>query len=384
MTLTLSKEDARRRLLSHLRLTTSEPGSHDAIRTLLAHLRCIQLDPLDTLGTNADLVVMARLTDVQRGDVYRALEAPHAFEHFAKERCLLPAGSFPFYRLQATRTPHWRTAERHRALPADLLDAVLEEVRRRGPLGSADLTERGHIAQAGPAGWKSTRRIAALALYVLWVQCRVTVVRRTGRGKLYDVPERALPDPEPREGYDRWGVLERVAAAGLLARSTGPTWSMLKAQRKTTVDAMLSDGSLREVLVEGSSRPFLTTEAFLEQAIEPRDDDLRILAPLDALLWDRKLVSQIFDFDYVWEVYKPAAKRLYGWYVVPLLHHGALVGRMQGHVDRSASSATLIIDDVWRESGRSVDVVALDHCPADHAARLGCDHFTRPHPDDFG
>ncbi|RME27505.1 MAG: hypothetical protein D6798_04380, partial [Deltaproteobacteria bacterium] len=85
-------------------------------------------------------------------------------------------------------------------------------------------------------------------------------------------------------------------------------------------------------------------------------DRLRILGPLDPLLWDRRLVSEVFGFEYVWEVYKPASKRRWGWYVVPLLHRGRLVGRMEAHT----TAGRVVIDRLWPEDGARIDRQALD------------------------
>ena len=94
----ISSKEARAYLVGHLSLRNPFPLSGaDGIRALLRQLRCIQLDPLDPLGTNADLVALARVDGIQRGDIYRFLLPGHAFEHFAKERCLLPASAFPWY-----------------------------------------------------------------------------------------------------------------------------------------------------------------------------------------------------------------------------------------------------------------------------------------------
>src|SRR5438128_7982692 len=92
--ITISKDEARKRLVSHLGLARNMRSARD----VLERLRAIQLDPLDVIGTNADLVVMARVSKAARGDVWRELFPRHAFEHFFKERCVLPASSFPLYR----------------------------------------------------------------------------------------------------------------------------------------------------------------------------------------------------------------------------------------------------------------------------------------------
>ena len=115
MTVTLSRAEARRLLVAHLALDKCIGTGARGTRAVLERLRCIQLDPLDAIGTNADLVVMARAGGVTRGDVWRHLFPRRAFEHFAKERWILPARAFPYYREQGhhAETPWW--SPRHRS-----------------------------------------------------------------------------------------------------------------------------------------------------------------------------------------------------------------------------------------------------------------------------
>ncbi len=335
------------------------PPAPEGARALLRARRCIQLDPLDRIGTNADLVALARLDGLGRGEFHRHLLPGHAFEHFAKERCLLPASAFPYYREQAAETPWWRLSERLQRLPSGLIDDVLAEVAERGPLSAAELGEHGRVEAMDWSGWKGTARAGTMALEVLWTRCQVVVCGRRGRDKLYDLPERALPEHAsgtPAGSFERWALLERVEAAGLLSLAGGPTWSMLSAARRSGLPQRLVDeGLLRLVSVTGSRRRYLAPADLLDRSFPEDDGRLRILGPLDPLIWDRALVRQAFDFDYVWEVYKPASKRRWGWYVCPLLHRGALVGRIEAHLE----GPRLVLDQLWREQGVSLDGHAL-------------------------
>ncbi len=375
----VSAAEARRRMLSHHRLDRRVDVT---IPALLDELDCIQLDPLDPLGTNADLVVMARLPDAAHGDVYREIYA-NAFEHFAKVRCLLPARAFPYYRAKSVEAEWWRTKSRKRKVPASLVDEVEAEVRERGPVTAAELEDRGRVVPLSWHGWKSTTKATSMALEILWTQCRLVVAGRRGRAKLYDVPERALPEvaaAEPAEPFERWALRHRAHAAGLLPRRDGPWWSALGAVRKSPlVEAMIAEGELLEVAVEGVTGAYLTTPAFLEREPGEPDDELRILGPLDALLWDRRLVEGIFGFEYLWEVYKPAPKRRWGWYVVPLLHRGRLVGRLEGR----AKGEALTVDNVWEEHPGAIDASALDEALAHHGAACGCAQYERPRRRDW-
>jgi len=166
------------------------------------------LDPLDVIGTNADLVVMARVDGIRRGELWRWLfpRASHtgrrtsartnlAFEHFAKERCILPAAAFPWYRVQGhkAQAPWWRHGEREQRVPKQLIAAVLAEVSERGPVSARELTDHGTVDPIDWSGWKGTAKATSMALEILWTRCDIVVAGRAGDGsKLYDIPQRSL------------------------------------------------------------------------------------------------------------------------------------------------------------------------------------------------
>lgn len=311
------------------------------VRALLSTLGCIQIDPIDRVGTNAELVAGARVTDLRAGDVHRHLLG-HSFEHFAKERCILDARFFPHYRGRAVETPWWRNSERMLKLSQALLDDVLAELAERGPATPQALTDRGRTDAMDWAGWKGTTSLTSLALEVLWTRCDVVCSGRDGRGRrLYDIPARALPGwvNAPRIGdFGEEMLLARVACAGLLSRAGGPQWSMLKETRSDgTIPRLLESGTLVEVAVAG--RPYLS----LPNIRTARAHGPRVLGPLDPLIWDRTLVRDAFGFDYIWEIYKPAAVRQWGYYVCPVIDGDSLVGRVEGH----RADGRLVIDATW-------------------------------------
>ena len=374
----ISREGARRYLVGQLGLARpARARGARGVRALLERLRCIQLDPLDVIGSNADLVALARVDGIARGDVYRHLLPGHAFEHFAKERCLLPASAFPYYRDKAAETSWWRLSTRLERIAPSVIDRVRDEVARRGPVTPDELADHGDVAPIDWSGWKGSARATVMALEVLWTRCEIVVCGRTSRGKRYDIPRRALARVHDRPAGDfaRWALGERVEAAGLLARAGGACWSMLADVRTTdTPDALVREGVLEQVRIEGASRPYLAPAGFRERRVERPDDRMRILGPLDPLLWDRKLVREVFGFEYVWEVYKPAAERRWGWYVCPLLHRGQLVGRLDARVD----GKTLVVDRIWREDGHALDEAALAVALERHAEACGASAVKRP------
>ena len=367
----ITKAQARRLLVAHLGLNKQLGRGATGVRRVLERLRCIQLDPLDVIGTNADLVVLARVDGVKRGDVWRHLFPRSAFEHFAKERCILPVEAFPWYRTQghAAAVGWWRHAERESRVPPHLVDALLEEIRERGPVTAKQLTDHGRVAPIDWSGWKSTASATTMALELLWTRCDVVVSGRTESGaKLYDVPERALAKHESEvEGdFGRWALLERVEAAGLLSRAGGAHWSMLSAVRTSgVVDELIAEGELIEVTIGESSRPYLARPGFLRRRAVRFDDRVRILAPLDPLLWDRLLIRTVFDFDYVWEVYKPEKQRKWGWYVCPLLYRDQLVGRIDARIEGDK----LVVRKLWIEG--DVPREKIDEAFERHAEACG-------------
>lgn len=376
---TLTAAEARRRLVAHLGLARTLGSGARGARAVLERLRCVQLDPLDVIGTNADLVVMARTDGVSRGDVWKHLFPRHAFEHFAKERCILPADAFPNYRERGheAQAPWWRHHERLDRVPAAAVESVLAEVRERGPVTARDLTDHGSVAPLDWSGWKGTSKATTMALEILWTRCEVVVCGRTESGsKLYDIPGRALgavAHAPADEDFNRWALLERVRAAGLLSRAAGSTWSMLREARASTLaDDLVACGELIGVLVEGASRPYLALPAFLTTRAPRFDDRVRILGPLDPLLWDRGLVRHVFGFDYVWEVYKPESQRTWGWYVCPLLFRDELVGRIDARIERDV----MVVKKLWIE--RDVDESLVRDCFERHAEACGVKRVKLP------
>ncbi|MED5371917.1 MAG: crosslink repair DNA glycosylase YcaQ family protein [Myxococcota bacterium] len=320
-----------------------------ALSGLLDRLRCIQLDPLDPVAPNAELVAHARIDGLRRGDLHATLQPDHAFEHFAKERCLIAPERFGAYRAQAVETPWWRATQRHKRVSEALLQDVLAEVAERGPLLARELSDHGRVDPIDWHGWESTGKAATMALQVLWRRCQVVVAGRVGSQKLYALPPAHLLEHPPAADFVEQALSDRLQAIGMLPTADGPQWSMLSKHRKgPQVQRLIDRGEAVPVTLPGSRRTWLAHPGLL--ALEPAepDDRMRLLGPLDPLLWDRKLVQAVFGFEYLWEVYKPKEKRRWGWYVTPLLHRSELVGR----VELRRTPSTVEVIRLWTEHPR--------------------------------
>jgi hypothetical protein len=224
------------------------------------------------------------------------------------------------------------------------------------------------------SGWKSSSKATTMALEILWTRCDIVVAGRTESGaKLYDLPERTFGAMEDSgKDFSRWAVRERASAAGLLTRAGGAMWSMLSAVRTSPLVAeMIEAGELVEVAIEDTPRRYLAVPSFFTKRRVSYDDRVRILGPLDPLIWDRDLIRHIFGFDYVWEVYKPASQRRWGWYVCPLLHRDRLIGRIEARIEKN----TMRVARVWLEEGADV---SIDDALQRHAELCGATSVRMP------
>ena len=349
----------RRHLLAPPRALAPEP---DSVRRVVARLGSLQFDPLDVTGRNHDLVLAARIDGYRRSWTDELLYRERwLYESYNKGLSLLPTAELPWYRVSWDRFRAGFGAETF-ATHADLVTELLERITADGPLSATDVEPRGAIDWY----WRPTNQVRAV-LEALAQAGILGLARRDGNIRVYDLAERLFPADllaERRTEDEQWQhkLLSRYRAHGLLGvrggqaeiwLGTGPS----AAVRTTARDALLDAGALTPLTVEGvrGERLVLTDELPLLDAAqrslaagEPDAGGVAFLAPLDPFAWDRELLRRLFDFDYIWEVYVPAAKRRWGYYVLPLLWGDRLVGRIEPRIDRK--TATLTIVDAWWEA----------------------------------
>ena len=331
----------------------------------LPQLRSVQVDPLDVVGHNQDLVFASRVLDYRPPDLDQLLYTRRSGFEFGGTVEILPR---ELVRLQLSWVRHqglptrWEAWERaHAATVARVRAAVAE----RGPLD----------ARAWPGGERSggfrSGTEEATTLYLLWRRFELMVHHREGPRRVFDLAERLLgplPEPIPADEVVAELDLERLRWLGLSGRfaiaylrtiesGRGRTAKTKRQFRQELVDA----GGLAEFRVEGEPIPSVvrSEDAGLVEAVEdgelprawrPIDDarEVRLLAPLD-IVFTRGRAAGLFDFEYLWEVYKPAAKRRWGYYVLPVLLDDRLIGRVDPSFDRAKGS--LSIDRAWWEPG---------------------------------
>lgn len=393
--LSVSREVARRFLALHHLLAPPRdlPASPTSVERVVARLGSLQFDPIGIAGRNHDLVLHARVAGYRPAWTEELLYHERRFyETHNKALCLVPMAELPYYRIawQRAAARHARDTWTDHGAYAE---HILARIAAAGPLGAADFEQEPAIDWY----WRPTNRARAI-LEALWEAGVIGLARREGNRRLYDLAERVYP-PElmahevPERDQLRHKLLSRYRAHGLL----GPTgnaelWSGIEPRgpdghllgppiRPGLLRELLEADTLRPVTIAGlpGSRFILTeelailarAEAEVEAGPASSPPGVAFLAPLDPLVWDRRFLAALYDFEYVWEVYVPAPKRRWGYYVLPLLFGDRLVGRIEPRIDRRARRVT--IAGLWFEPGfdaRRADgfVPALRAALADHLA----------------
>jgi hypothetical protein len=351
----------------------SLPAGPDGVMTVVERLGSLQFDPLEVAGRNHDLVLLSRVSGYRR-EVTDALlyRDRRLFEAYNKGLSLLPVSELPWHRLTWDRA---RIAHEGGAFDehAPLVEELLGRIDRDGPLSSTDVEPRGAIDWY----WRPTNQVRAI-LEALGEAGVLGLARREGNRRVYDRMERlhpadllAIRPPEREQIAHR--LLSRYRAHGLLGRSgSSELWD---GAGRATVDPAHPDrptrtellaehvaaGTLVPVAVEGVRGERFVVRAeleLLERAVDEvaagvppggHPPGVAFLAPLDPLAWDRDLLRSLYGFDYVWEVYVPAARRRWGYYVLPLLYGDRLVGRIEPRIDRRARALQVL--DLWWEDG---------------------------------
>ncbi len=332
-----------------------EPGIA-GIKACFNDLGSIQLDPLSVMGRNHDLVIQSRVEGVHPGETLDLIHRERrGFEYWDKALCAITIESFPWFRALMSKggSRCWDDQLAH-AYP-DAVKSVYQVITADGPLSSLELKKLG-VAQGDKAGskrWKSSNAANA-SLDLLWNRGLISVSQRQNHRRYFDLTERVIPeeyldgDSPTREEFLEYLLVRRVRTIGLLpVRGGAEAWAMLQGVRADGVPKrLLADERLTVIHVEGIDTPFYAPadaqEGLAVAEMAAIGSDVRFLAPLDPLLWARTAVAKLWKLDYVWEVYKPVAKRRFGYYVLPILCEDRFVGRFDGRYLREEKTLQVL------------------------------------------
>ena len=365
MTLHISREQARR-LLAHYHFTPSDlPG-------VFARLGTVQYDPLNPVGRNPDLVLQARVPGYQVDDWQQAAYVERTiYDSWDKMACLVPVSDWPMRAMirQKYRPYHDREILQNDSEGAAFVLAAIDE---QGPLSSMEFEDRTRVGEEG--SWYGNTRIKRL-LRSLWA-CGLLVTHHRKAGRhYYDRPERVIPaqyfELEPlidEEAYYRWIVMRRFQASGIMRPSGDASiWIACgdAAERKAALAHLVEAGLLTPLQIGELKNLYYTPTTALDLLDRPPAQPRMIfVGPLDSLLWDRKALQHIFEFDYVWEVYKPAEQRKWGYYILPVFYGDHFVAR----TDIRLEQGRLVMARWWWERDIVPDAAMLDALRAAIAA----------------
>jgi hypothetical protein len=352
------------------------PASPESVLAVVDRLGSLQFDPLNVAGRNHDLVLHARIAGYSRELTDELLYGRRLlFETYNKALNLLPTSELPYYRITWQTGIDGRAGELVRE-QAPLAEKVLAEIAAYGPKCSGNF-ER----EAAIDWWWGPTSAARAVLDALSVCGRLSLARREGNRRYYDLTERLYPADLlatriPEREQMRHKLLSRYRGHGLLGTQgsselwpgTGTAANRTALRRdlqdRGEIVAVEVEGMRGERFIVGDELPLLAEaervvghvagsasagdgagSAGAGGSAVGADDGApgcSFLAPLDPLMWDRGALVPLYGFQYRWEVYTPAAKRRWGYYVLPILFGDRLVGRIEPRIDRAAKSVRIL------------------------------------------
>jgi uncharacterized protein YcaQ len=286
---------------------------------------CIQSDPIDVAGRNADLTLQSRVVDYRPRFLQDLLyKERKLFEYFCKMQSILPIEAFPIFRHKMSEFEKNRSTffKQHAKETRNVLKAVEE-----GPKSSRELEDMGKMKW----DWGRNAKLSNILLTRLWVAGKLMVHHRKGAIKYYSLTEDILPPrifnkSPPPKGEDRIEMARILLRASRLAsasKSPEVWWEIGKTGEMRRILSLLEkEGDVFQIRIDGYGdvlyAPIEDEDVWLDPPIA-KADYARFLAPLDPMLWNRALFKTIFGMEYAWEVYKKPHQRKFGYYCLPVV-----------------------------------------------------------------
>jgi uncharacterized protein YcaQ len=317
----------------------------DDVMVAIRRMAQLQIDTIHVVARSPYLVLFSRLGayDPQWLDAH--LAEGKLFEYWSHEACFVPIEDYGLlrHRMLDPAGMGWKYAADWHAGHRAEIDNLLDQIRRNGPVRAADFAREGGKGN-GWWDWKPEKR----HLEVLFATGQLMVASRHNFHRIYDLTERVLPgwddarDLQPVEAASR-ELLRRTCRALGIARAdwVADYYRLPRRPYRDALHALADEGELEQVRVEGWKQDTFVHREFGQMIDDASSGQLAstvttVLSPFDPVVWDRKRVAALFDFDYAIECYTPAVKRKYGYFVLPLLSRGKLVGRVDAKAHRAS------------------------------------------------
>lgn len=372
--ITLTNEQARRfMLLKHGLIGSYKFTGKQGVLDFVHQAGCIQFDPIDVCGKNSELVLQSRVKGFTKQLLYSLLyEDRTLLDYFDKNLAIIETTDWPYFRRYREA---YKTDGRSRCEVNAVCEEIKNIIRKKGAVSSADIGFNDRVKWY----WSDTK-LSRAALETMYFRGDLVVHHKKGTIKYYDLTENCIavellntPEPYPDElDHQKWRVLRRIGGMGLLWNKSSDAWlniwGLKSAERNEIFRQLLAEEKILEIAVDGIKDKLYclsTDRGLLETVLQAPELKARceLIAPLDNILWDRRLIKALFDFDYKWEIYTPEAQRKYGYYVLPLLYGDRFIGRVEVIRDRKAK--TLVVKNIWYEKGVKQTKklqTAIDNC----------------------
>ncbi len=366
---TITKQQAKQFILSKQGLIgqyrfIGKDGAYAYVR----QAGCIQFDPVDVCGKNAELTLQSRVKSFKKTMLYDLLYKDRKLVDYAdKELSIWSSEDWPYF--SSYREKSRKLGRTFKGLQK-LERQAIEYIESNGPVSSDSLPIEGeiywHSSMHWSGNWHKKSQAARSVLEQLYTDGVLIIHHKKGSRKYYDLAGKYLPEPildaenpcKNEAEFTAWRVLRRIGAVGLLwdKNSTAFLGIDINAEkRKMILESLTAQGKICSVAVQGIKQAFYyrSEDDPLMGSIVDGSADLKprmsFIAPLDPLMWDKSLILALWDYQYSWEIYTPADKRKYGYYTLPILSGDRFVGRIEAVPDRKGK--VLMVKGLWWEPG---------------------------------
>jgi len=366
---------------------SGKQGALDFIR----QAGCIQFDPVDVCGKNAELTLQSRISGFTKNMLDELLYKDRKlFDYPDKNLSIIPVEDWPYF--ERSRNAARDNAKNYPEMEK-LTERVKSHIEKNGAICSSDMNIEGKFFWKSAIHWSAGNKLSRSVLEHMYSTGELVIHHKKGTRKYYDlsarhIPQKILNKPEPLpDEFDhyKWRVLRRIAAAGFLWNRPSDAWlgiwGMNNEVRGRIFNTLSEEKKITALAVEGLRDTLYINAADmpLAQTITQKQEErglparCELIAPLDCFMWDRKLIKAVFNFEYTWEIYTPPQKRKYGVYVLPLLFKDQFAGRVEAVCERK--TGTLIIKNIWYEDNLKLTKkiqAAVNGCLKRFAIFNGC------------
>jgi uncharacterized protein len=343
MTETLISQESARLLLLSIQGLLHPPDRAATKADVLDTIRrmgALQIDTIHVVARSPYFVLWSRLGEYDPRWLEALLAEGRLFEYWSHAACFLPIEDYPLYQHRMSNEGLYYYGADWAAQHQSTIDHVLQRIQNEGPVRSADF-ERKDGQKGGWWNWKEEKQV----LEYLHTSGRLMIARREKFQRVYDLRERVLPGGDEAQALPREEAIDELAVRAVRvlgiaqARWVTDYFRIPKVGNAQRVARLAEEGRILPVDVEGWSEPgYIHPEnmSLLEWAAggQMRATATTLLSPFDPIVWDRERAKVLFHFDYSIECYLPEAKRTYGYFSLPILHEGALIGRLDAKAYR--------------------------------------------------